>query len=328
MSVCERLAIVRAGFPPVCIAVGGLPAAHVAPLSPHQLGPPWGVRDGQEAVRLACERTASFDRSTALGFALSSLGIAFFSWNIITCGCAAPNHTAMLGKALIRSRLHIPGMSHFDSRKNMPASTPMARTKSAALSRVVDSVPKGYTRYMSGTVAAAKAAALARKFHQLYGIGCSPAQRLTRKRAGRANCLLVLYWPPDAEDVHWLLLATPGSGLEAESRNLRDVTANKRLVWLGYELVMRPERGRPAWTWRRTKQEMTDLYNLLQSQLSGRHYNAVAQTLTRIAHQPGFHGVREQSWELCQFAYKHGYPGELPKLFFMQKISHGEPLLL
>lgn len=210
----------------------------------------------------------------------------------------------------------------------MPASTPISRSKSAALSRILDSIPKGYTRYMSGTVAAAKAAALASKFHQLYGIGCTPSGRLSRKNHGQASCLLVMYWPIECPQVEWLLLATAGTGLEAESRNLRDLAESKRLAWIGYELVRRPERGSTAWTWRRTKTEMAELHALLSAQLNRKHHGAVSEILSRIARQPGFHGVREQSWKLCQYARSKGYQGDLPFLAYMQKISHGEPLVL
>ncbi|MBV6305681.1 hypothetical protein KVP10_12355 [Candidimonas humi] len=225
------------------------------------------------------------------------------------------------------------------------ASTPIARSKSAALARVLDSLPKGYDRYLVGTVPAAKATALASKFHRLYEIGCTPARRVTRKARGQANCLLIMYWPTtgaendvetDAEAtarttaarVDWLILATDGDGLEAEARNLHQIDGRGRLVWLGYELVKRPERGRTAWTWRRTKAEMEDLHNLLARQINLRLHNAVGQTLARIARQPGFHGVREQSWRLCQFARSKGYAGELPTLYYLPKISHGERLIL
>lgn len=210
----------------------------------------------------------------------------------------------------------------------MPASTPIARTKTAALARVIDCIPKGYTRYMRGVVKAAKAEALARKLHALYGVGCSAAQRITRKTKGIANSLLVLYWPEDAEHVEWLLLCTSGTGLEAETKNLHSVTDSRRLTWLAYELVRHAVRGRTSWTWRRPKAEMEDLHNLLANQLNQRHYDAVAETLARIARQPGFHAVREQSWALCQYARRKGYPGELPFLFFVQKCNHGERLIL
>ena len=59
-----------------------------------------------------------------------------------------------------------------------PPTTPIARSKTAALARILDCVPRGYHRYTFGTVKAGKAEALARKFHALYGIGCTPAQRV------------------------------------------------------------------------------------------------------------------------------------------------------
>ncbi len=205
-------------------------------------------------------------------------------------------------------------------------STPAARNKTSALTRVLDAIPKGYSRWTSGTVKPDKAIALANKFHRLYGIGLSPAQRLTRKHKGQANTLLVLYWPPDAVEVHWLLLATAGTGLEAE--HLLDVTAKPRLLWLGYELVRRAVSGKTAWTWRRPKTDMAELYALLHEHLKRRQKNAVEALLLRISHQPGFHGVREQSWALFQHAFKQGYGDALPHLFFVQKVTHGDKLLL
>ncbi|WP_244367980.1 hypothetical protein [Burkholderia pseudomallei] len=208
----------------------------------------------------------------------------------------------------------------------MPASTPIARNKTAAMARVLDMVPRGYHRYIKGTVRAGKAEALAHKFHARYGIGCTPAQRLTRKSKGVANSILVMYWPKMAGCVEWLLLATDGSGLEGET--LRIVDTSPRLTWLGYELVRHPVRGRAAWTWRRTREEMADLHALVASQAGQRHYAALVETLARISRQPGFHGVRAQSWSLLMEARRRGYPGELPQLFFVQKVCHGERLEL
>lgn len=208
----------------------------------------------------------------------------------------------------------------------MQPTTPIANSKTAALARVLDSVPKGYHRYTCGTVPAAKVKALANKFHALYGVGCTPAQRITRKAKGVANTVLVLYYPEGAETVEWLLLATNGTGLEREAWRL--VTDKPRLTWLGYELTRHTSRGRAVWTWRRTRQEMAELHALLALQANLRHYAAVSDTLERIARQPGFHGVRAQSWALGQEAQRRGYPGQLPKLFYLQKVSHGEPLAL
>ncbi|MFM0029723.1 hypothetical protein PQR70_26145 [Paraburkholderia madseniana] len=208
----------------------------------------------------------------------------------------------------------------------MPATTPIARSKTAALARVLDCVPKGYHRYTCGTIMTAKAEALARKFHALYGVGCTPAQRITRKSKGLANSVLVMYWPQDAEQAEWLLLATDGNGLEGET--LRAVDAKPRLSWLGYEMVRYASQGRTAWTWRRHLREMAELHALLTAQAAQRHYAALGETLERIARQPGFHGVRAQSWTLFQEARRRGYSGAFPHLFYLEKVSHGERLSL
>nr|WP_294866566.1 hypothetical protein [uncultured Pseudogulbenkiania sp.] len=208
----------------------------------------------------------------------------------------------------------------------MPASTPIARSKTAALARVLDSVPKGYNRYTSGTVRPDKAEQLARKFHRLYGIGCTPSQKATRRLHGKANCLLVMYWPEGTEKVEWLLLATEGTGLESE--RLSSVERKPRLLWLGYELVRHPNQGRTSWTWRRPACEMAEHFLILREHGKRRQFNAMAALLQRLANQPGFHGVREQTWELCREARRVGYSEDLPHLFFVQKLSHGDRLRL
>lgn len=208
----------------------------------------------------------------------------------------------------------------------MPTSTPVSRNKTAALSRVLDLVPRGYQRYTAGTVTAAKAERLARKFHALYAIGATPAQRLVRKQRGDANALLVLYWPKNADTVQWLLLATEGSGLEQE--NWQQVTGKPRLKWLGYELVRYPTRGRTSWTWRRPKSEMAEHYLTLAHLTGRRNENQLQDWLIRLALQPGFHGVRRQTWTLYQEARHRGYTGALPEIYYVQKTRHGEPLHL
>ena len=116
---------------------------------------------------------------------------------------------------------------------------------------------------------------------------------------------------------------------ELESpEQLCDVTDKKRLLWLGYELVRRSGRGKSCWTWRRSKHEMREVYAALNAHLRKRDTAAVQETLQRLARQPGFHGVRQQSWELQQDAWAKGYRGELPHLYFVQKVSHGERLQL
>jgi hypothetical protein len=208
----------------------------------------------------------------------------------------------------------------------MPPSTPIARSKTAALSRITDSIPKGYCRCTSGVVKVAKAEALAKKLHALYGIGCTPAQRITRKKHGLASALLVMYWPAGADLVHWLMLATEGDGLESET--LRKVTDKPRVQFLGYELVRHTAEGRTRWTWRRPAAEMAEHYSMLAEMQAKRHTGALAELLERLARQPGFHGVREQTWSLAEEARRRGYDGDLPHLFYVQKVSHGDRMPL
>lgn len=208
----------------------------------------------------------------------------------------------------------------------MPPTTPIARNKTAALSRILDVIPRGYVRYTAGSVSAEKALALAHKFHRLYAIGATPAQRLVRKRDGVGNALLVMYCPPDVATVHWLLLMTPGTGFEQEKLTL--VSNKPRLVWLGYELVRHATRGSTSWTWRRPKSEMAEHYLMLQNLSGRRNEQGMSGFLERLSHQPGFHGVREQTRALFQAARRFGYPGELPVLYYTQKVNHGERIPL
>jgi len=255
-----------------------------------------------------------------------------------------------------------------------PPSTPIARSKTAALTRVLDMIPRGYRYTTSGRCPVAKLDRLLARFHEKYGIGCSPAQRITRKTKGLANAILVVFWPlaeaerkaaldavqgdesasdsasdsvaalssmsppirpsteaPDREagagaptHVDWLLMVTEGSGPVWEEETLRSVEDKRRLQWLGYELVRHPVRGKTSWTWRRPKADMEALYALLAEQANRKHWGAVAESLQRIANQPGFAGIREQSWMLIQEARRRGYQREVPYLYFVQKVKHGE----
>lgn len=207
-----------------------------------------------------------------------------------------------------------------------PPSTPIASSKTQAMSRVLDLIPRGYIFYTRGQVSAERAEALAQKFHDRYGIGCTPAQRITRKKVGQANACLVMYWPENATTVEWLLLATQGVGLESEA--LRRVDVKPRLVWLGYELVRHTLRQKATWTWKRPAGPMAEWYAMLASVLKPGQMYKVPSILEAIAKQPGFHGIRAQSWSLCQFARQHGFAEELPHLYFQQKSSHGERLRL
>lgn len=209
------------------------------------------------------------------------------------------------------------------------ANTPIARSKSAALSRILDSIPKGYTRYTFGQVPVEKARKLLEKLHERHGIGCTPAQRMARKSRGMANAILVTYWATAeaTTQVHWLMLFTAGE--LAAPEQLREVTGKPRLAWLGYELVRHTARSRESWTFRRPKEEMAEHHTVLAELSNKRQTEQLASYLQSIANQPGFHGVRAQTWSLCQEALRRGFPRErLPHVYFLSKVSHGERLEL
>lgn len=208
----------------------------------------------------------------------------------------------------------------------MPPSTPIATTHAAALSRIIDNVPKGYTFYTKGMISLTKLNKLITKFHQLHIIGASPSQRHTRKKNHKANALLTLYCPSWEKEVFWLLQFTEGA-LDSHEK-LQSVLKKPRLTWLGYELVRHSFKGKTNWTWKREAIEMSGIFGLLIEQCNRKQWHKVKNTLESAAKQPGFHGVREQTWKLYQEAIKRGYPFDLPFLYFMQKISHGEKLLI
>lgn len=201
-------------------------------------------------------------------------------------------------------------------------STPVSRSKSAALARVIDSIPRGYTRYTTGSISADRVQHLVRKLHRIHAIAAPASTKASRKARGQANAVLSIYCPPDATKADWLMLFTAGE-LNANEK-LCDVDERPRLSWLGYELSRHTSAGPARWTWRRPSDEMRDLHALLDEHLKRRTMNSVQELLERAARQPGFHGVREQTWRLCEEARRHGYQRELPPLYYLQKINHGE----
>ena len=63
---------------------------------------------------------------------------------------------------------------------------------------------------------------------------------------------------------------------------------------------------------------------MLQSYSGRRNEQGMSEFLERLSHQPGFHGVREQTLALFQSARRLGFAGELPVIYYVQKVSHGE----
>jgi hypothetical protein len=207
--------------------------------------------------------------------------------------------------------------------------TPIATTKTQALARVLTGVTHGYTRVCTGTVPPEKLGRLATKFDVAYRIADTKGRRVINRREGRANTMFAAYSPPSeylqpGERLPWILLATTGDGVESET--WIDIT--DRPLWMDYELCRHNDAGEVRWTWRRGKSEMTQLYAELSDDLARRRFDEVQRTLERIARQPGFHGVRVQSKALIEYARARGYGAPVPHLFYVEKGSHGVPLVL
>jgi hypothetical protein len=171
-------------------------------------------------------------------------------------------------------------------------------------------------------VAREKVQHLVEKLHSIHQIAASPAQRIMRKQRGQANAALVLYLSEWSDKAHWMMLFTAGE-LNAHEK-LYSVFDKPRMAWQGYELTRYSYQGGARWTWRRAREEMQEYYVMLDHHAKRHCWDSVRELLERAARQPGFHGVREQSWRLCQEAHKRGYPGELPFLYYITKVSHGE----
>jgi len=209
---------------------------------------------------------------------------------------------------------------------------PISSTPAAALTRILDHVPKGYTRYTCGTIKPNKIGALIHKFRDRHNIHASAVQRFLSKKQDKANAFLTVYLPSCNEDaaavivpdtVSWLLLFTEGELNAPET--LSSVTVKPHLSWLGYELVRHAFQGKTRWTWRRSKADMEGLFGRLGELCNRRQWREVERFLQNAANQPGFHGVREQTYRLCQTAKLRGYDGLIPHLYHMRKIKHGKP---
>lgn len=205
-----------------------------------------------------------------------------------------------------------------------PPTTPLSTSKTAAMTRAMDAVTRGYHRYTSGQISVGKLSKLCAKLHQLYEIAATPARRITRKKYGKANALLVLYQNPQNPDIIlWLMLFTEG---ELDAHEVLSDVQDKKLFWLDYELLRLPSKGRPRWTWRRSKQWMEENFNLLLDYCQKRRWDQVQQMLELYARQPGFHGVREQAFKLIKEVRARGYQGAIPVIFYTSKIAHGSPV--
>lgn len=171
------------------------------------------------------------------------------------------------------------------------------------MQRIADHVRLGYVHWTCGTVSAERANALARKFHERYGVGLTRHQKAYGRTQGQACSILVL-WSSEQGQLNWFLMVTQGESLAYNFERLDDATtAQGRIVVTGYELVQLPRRGceHPAWTWRMTPETYGGWRERIL-RTARRHPDALTEQLAELARTPGFSGCRAQVRKLLQLA--------------------------
>lgn len=214
--------------------------------------------------------------------------------------------------------------------------------KSVFLQRIADYVRTGHVHWTSGEVTASKAAALAKKFDRLYGVGRSRHQRAWARQKGEASAVLLFYRRPgrssaspvpspdggrqttdeacrtaDAAEPRlvWMLLVTEGEHLAPRLERLHhapDPSGRVRVDEL--ELVALPRTGqtRPAWTWRMTE-EAVQGWRATIIDCARRQPWRLGYEVQQLARLPGFAGCRAQVKKLMQLArgeHRRRLPGE------------------
>jgi hypothetical protein len=124
---------------------------------------------------------------------------------------------------------------------------------------LADTVKKGYTRYLAGTVRLAKVDDLANKFDRRYDCRLDKDRRHRARKDGVYTSHFLLYLEPGTDVVHWFLLVLgretkkdeKGNEVEvrrwllpeAANERWRDVYSKDRLTLTGYELLRAPKKN-------------------------------------------------------------------------------------
>lgn len=187
----------------------------------------------------------------------------------------------------------------------MPASThydaPVYHSKSAFMQRIADFVRQGYDAHTTGTVSVARAAALVRKFRDLYLVHLGKDMRYRRKQQKLGNAALLLYRslaePKGA--LTFVLLVSPGEHAAHQLECLQKAQ-KVRLEVTGYELVQqtRPGAAAAAWTWRMTSSTYQGWRDRIRDQVRARAAKHLKESWHSLHHVPGFAPVRHQVRQL------------------------------
>lgn len=188
----------------------------------------------------------------------------------------------------------------------------IARSKSATMRRLLETVERGSRYWTSGVVSLDKAEALAAKFAALYDTDRDEAKRCRMKAKGYANAQLIMYPrnDQDCKEILWWLLVTPGKGEVHQREALKDTHDKRQLLrWEDqYELKHMQHStetgGGRHWTWRCCEENIKGMRDKMLALCSGP--DKPNQTRDKELHKlissmllmPGYYGIRQQVMQL------------------------------
>lgn len=187
-------------------------------------------------------------------------------------------------------------------------------TVTAAMRLLLLDVSRGHTQYVSGTVPADRAQALAARFHERYGLAGDKVQKSRRRAKGQAVFALHLFPQAGTTDLYWWLLRTDGDHPLLSLERWRDAADVRTAIswWDRYELVREPvpvahrkklagPAGKPlkpvTWTWRFRRQVMDEIRAHIRHCVQHPD-DRLAQLVRSLAAAPGWRQMRAQVKQL------------------------------
>jgi hypothetical protein len=207
---------------------------------------------------------------------------------------------------------------------------PVLLTKSVLLQRCADLVRLGHYRYITGIVPYARAAALVRKFRDLYLIHLSKDSRYRRKKAGLGNAHLLL-WQHDqaALELIFVLFVTDGDHAAHALERLSDARV-QRLTITGYELSRHTRVGtsKPTWSWKMSETTYQGWRDRVRSAMRSREDLLLRQAWYSLHRVPGFAPIRQQAKKIEALMrgehkrVRHGpFPFPYTRIRYIQRLA-------
>ena len=180
--------------------------------------------------------------------------------------------------------------------------------KTVLMQRLLDAVSRGYIWHTAGVAPLNKAQRLADRFAERYEVHHNANQRAYARRQGRASARLFLLAQPDADELHWWLVATTGDGLVHECERLKDANDKRQRLRIAddYELTRRTrlsnKGGGTVWSWRMTGANYTAWRERIIAACRRPHPLEIRRAIASLYRTPGYSGVRVQVGKLMTLA--------------------------